>query len=63
MTLRSIIEKSGAEYLGIRGDLIYFNDPKTKTTLSLPDGKITRKAIVKKMEESRERFKDKAKEK
>lgn len=57
MTLKSIITRAGAEFLGIRGDLVYFNDPKTGSTLGIEPKKVTLKAVKSKMEKSRRIFK------
>lgn len=59
MTLRTIITKAGAEYLGIKGDLVYFNDPMTGSTLGISADKITMKSVKRKLEESRKDFKKK----
>lgn len=54
---KSIILKSGAEYLGVMGGLVYFNDPKSGSTLGISLGKVTLKAVREKMAESRRLFK------
>lgn len=64
-SLKSIIEKAGARYLGVRGlgeyERAYFNDPVTKSTLALPPAQVTVAAVKKKLEESRKAFKSKEK--
>lgn len=52
--LKSTIEKAGAEYLGIQKapgmeDIALFNDPITKTTLTLPVSEVTEQAVGEKI--------------
>jgi len=34
--IKDIVEKAGGKFLGVKDNLVYFNEPKTKSTLALP---------------------------
>lgn len=54
--IEKAIRDAGAEPVGTREGLVYFNDPKTKSTLVLKEGDVSPEAIAKKLETSRAKF-------
>ncbi len=51
-----ICRRGGAEYLGCQDGLVYFNDPLTKSTLTIDLPNFSRAALAKRLAESRDEF-------
>jgi hypothetical protein len=51
-----VIRRAGGHPIGERGGLVWFTDPKTKTTLVLEPHEVTVERVQQKLLESRRRF-------